>query len=172
MMADQQTAKLYAPDAIHLIRTTQQMNLQLSSMADQKASILMGATFVIFTISLNQASRGNLDPALIVLGASAFVAAMFAILAVIPAVAPRTGARPNLLFFGSFTDLAEEEYIERLVEGLGEEDEIIRRMARDIYQNGAVLRFKKYRYLRLAYLTFLIGLVATVVVFVGQRVSI
>jgi hypothetical protein len=168
MMADQQT-RIYAPDAIHLIRTTQQMNLQLSAMADQKASILMGATFVIFTISLNQASRGNLDPALIVLGGTAFVAAMLAILAVIPAVAPRTGARPNLLFFGSFTELAEEDYIERLVEGLGEEDEIIRRMARDIYQNGAVLRFKKYRYLRLAYLTFLIGLVATVVVFVGQR---
>lgn len=168
-MANQQHTKLYAPDAIHLIRTTQQMHLQLSSMADQKASILMGATFVIFTISLNQASRGNLDPALIVLGASAFVSAVLAILAVIPAVAPKPDAAPNLLFFGSFTAMREDDYIDRLVAGLGEEDEIIRRMARDIYQNGAVLRFKKYRYLRMAYLMFLIGLVATVVVFVGQR---
>jgi len=30
--------KRYAPDAIHLIRTTQQIQVQLSAMADAKAS--------------------------------------------------------------------------------------------------------------------------------------
>lgn len=161
--------RYYAPDAIHLIRTTQQMQLQLSAMADQKASILMGATFVVFTISINQASKGNLDPALLVLGASAFLSAVLAILAVIPAVSPKPGQPLNMLFFGSFTQLGEHEYVDRLTAGLDVGDRIIRTMAHDIYQNGAVLRFKKYRYLRMAYTMFLSGLIATVIVFAGER---
>src|SRR5687768_8496381 len=35
----------YSYNAIHLVRTTQQQTLLLSQMADQKASILMGASF-------------------------------------------------------------------------------------------------------------------------------
>ena len=38
----------YPVNAAHLMRTTQLAQLQLSAMADTKASILMGATFVIF----------------------------------------------------------------------------------------------------------------------------
>ena len=41
-----ESALSYVPNAIHLMRTTQQMQLQLSQMADQRASILMGGTFV------------------------------------------------------------------------------------------------------------------------------
>jgi hypothetical protein len=42
-------------------------------------------------------------------------------------------------------------------------------MARDIYQNGTVLRRKKYRYLALAYRTFLIGMVLTILTFAFDR---
>ena len=45
----------FPPNAIHVVRTAQQIHVQLSAMADQKASILMGATFVIFTITIGQA---------------------------------------------------------------------------------------------------------------------
>lgn len=168
-MPEETTPKPYATDAIHLIRTTQQIQVQLSAMADHKASILMGATFLVFTIAINQASQDNRDPALMVLGASAFLSAVLAILAVIPAVRPAKESPLNLLFFGSFTSLSEEEYIEALTNELRAQDDILRRMARDIYQNGAVLRFKKYHFLRLAYNLFLTGLVATVVVFLGER---
>ena len=44
----------FSNHAIHLIRTSQQINLTLSQMADAKASILMGATFLVFTISVGQ----------------------------------------------------------------------------------------------------------------------
>ena len=37
------SARTYSPHAIHLLRTAQINNLALSQMADQKASILMGA---------------------------------------------------------------------------------------------------------------------------------
>lgn len=158
-------AKRYAPDAIHLIRTTQQMQLQLSAMADQKASILMGAAFVVFSITINQAAQQNASPAMLVLAGFALVAAVLAVLAIIPAVTPVRGAPLNLLFFGSFTALDQDEYIERLVASVAEEEQVYRTMARDIYQNGAVLARKKYRYLAYAYRVFLLGLAVTVAVF-------
>ena len=45
----------YPANAVHLMRTTQLAQLQLSAMADTKANIVMGATFVIFTITIGQA---------------------------------------------------------------------------------------------------------------------
>lgn len=170
-MPYEQIPKRYAPDAIHLIRTTQQMQLQLSAMADQKASILMGAAFVVFSLTINQAAQRTASPAMIVLAGFALVAAVLAVLAIIPAVKPKKGAPLNLLFFGSFTQLDQDDYIDRIVGTLDDEEEIYRTMARDIYQNGAVLQRKKYRFLSLAYQVFLAGLVATVAVFVGERIA-
>lgn len=161
--------KRYAPDAIHLIRTTQQIQVQLSAMADHKASILMGATFVVFTITLNQTSKGLVAPEMLVLAGFALLSAAFAVMAVLPAVKPKPGAPLNLLFFGSFTQLEQEEYIEQLIAKLDDEQDVYRTMARDIYQNGSVLKRKKYRYLALAYRTFLVGMVATVLTFVADR---
>lgn len=159
----------YAPDAIHLMRTTQQIQLQLSQMADQKASILMGATFVVFTIAINQASKGSVEAATLVLGGFAFLSAVLAILAVLPAIKPKPDMPLNLLFFGSFTKLSESDYVERLTASLDDQGRIFQVMAHDIYQNGLVLQRKKYRFLALAYRAFLIGLVATVLVFLAER---
>ena len=170
-MPYEQIPKRYAPDAIHLVRTTQQIQVQLSAMADHKASILMGATFVVFTITLNQASKGTVEPEMLVLAAFALISAAFAVMAVLPSVKPKGGAPLNLLFFGSFTQLDQEDYIERLVTSLGDEEEVYRTMARDIYQNGAILRRKKYRYLALAYQTFLVGMVITVITFTLVRMG-
>ncbi len=41
-----------------MIRTTEIMTLQLGQMADQKANILMGATFVVFTLAVGQTTAG------------------------------------------------------------------------------------------------------------------
>jgi hypothetical protein len=163
--------KIYAPDAIHLIRTTQQIQVQLSAMADQKASILMGAAFVVFTITLNQAAQRAVPPEMLVLAGFALASAVLAVLAVLPATKPRPGAPLNLLFFGSFTQLEQEDYIERVVRQLGEEESIYRTMARDIYQNGTVLQRKKYKFLAMAYRMFLAGMVLTVLVFIAGRVG-
>ena len=158
----------YPVNAAHLVRTTQLAQLQLSAMADHKASILMGATFVIFTITLGQA-RGEAVPLpLLILGGSAFFSAVFAIAAVLPAIRARKDAPLNLLFFGSFTRLGEEEYLDRLTERLRSEDSIYRTMGRDIYQNGLVLARKKYRYLGIAYRIFLAGLTASFIAFIVQ----
>ena len=163
--------RTFTPQYIHLMRTTQTMHLQLSQMADQKASILMGATFVIFTIAIGQ-GHGAMPPLpLAILGVFAFASAVLAILVVVPVAGARRKPQPlNLLFFGSFTALDEAEFVARLGEGLESDQGVFELMARDIYQNGQVLRRKKYRLLRYAYRMFLLGLVLSFVAFVWGMV--
>ena len=172
-MADCEEAKprSFPPNAVHLVRTTQQINIQLSQMADQKASILMGATFVVFTISVGQASRQGLSIALSVLIIFAFLSAMLAVIAIMPAVRPKPQTQRNVLFFGWFTQISEDAYVEEVLDDLHDDEMIYRTMLRDVYQNGQVLQFKKYRYLGYAYRVFLVGLVVTVVCLFGERLG-
>ena len=163
------SATPFSSNAIHLVRTAQQITVSLSQMADQKASILMGATFVVFTISVGQAKSGAFSPALLVLAFFSFLSAMLAVFAVLPSTngkAP-TGT-PNLLFFGVFTRMSESEFADAVIDELQADETVFRTMLRDIYQNGQVLQHKKYKYLGRAYRTFLVGLVLTFVSFVGQ----
>lgn len=162
----------FPPNAVHLVRTTQQIQVQLSAMADQKASILMGAAFVVFTITLNQTAQRTVAPEMMVLAAFALASAVLAVLAVLPATKPKPGAPLNLLFFGSFTQLDQEDYIDRVLDQLGAEESVYRTMARDIYQNGQVLQRKKYKFLAMAYRTFLSGMVLTVIVFLAGRSNV
>ena len=158
----------YPPNAVHLARTAVLAQMQLSAMADHKASILMGATFVIFTITVGHSAGGGAPLPLLILGGAAFLSAVCAVLAIVPAVDYGKGRPLNLMFFGSFTRLGEEEYIERLLAQLESDDSIYRTMARDIYQNGTVLARKKYRLLGWAYRIFLVGLTASLAAFVIQ----
>ena len=170
-MTDETEPPTYPVNAAHLMRTTQLAQLQLSAMADSKASILMGATFVIFTITIGQArAEGGAPLPLLILGGAAFFSAIFAVLAVLPKVGrpKRTGAS-NILFFGVFTQMGEEEFIDAVTARARTEDAIYRTMARDIYQNGMVLQNKKYRMLAYAYHVFLVGLVASCTAYVIEQ---
>ena len=161
--------RTYSVDGVHLLRTTQQVQYQLSQMADQKASMLLGITFVIFTIAVGQAKLGQPQPALLILGASAFVSAFLTVLAVLPSVKP--GPKPdsirNILFFGSFTQLPEDEYVERLLDIVGDSRTVYEAFAHDIYQNGMVLAHKKYKLIGYAYRAMLVGLSLSFLAFVA-----
>ena len=167
MAQDERREPQYPPNAVHLMRTTQLAQLQLSAMADHKASILMGATFVIFTITIGKAQGATAPLPLLILGGAAFLSAIFAILAVIPATRRgKATVSDNLLFFGVFTQFEEDVFIDEITGRLHSDDRIYRTMARDIHQAGMVLQRKKYRMLRYAYTTLLAGLVASGVAYV------
>ncbi|WP_324072728.1 MAG: DUF5706 domain-containing protein [Erythrobacter sp.] len=160
----------FSNHAIHLVRTSQQINLMLSQMADAKASILMGATFLVFTISVGQAKDGSLPVSLAVLALFAFVSAMCAVFAVLPSISSPTSAKlndgkVNKLFFGYFTHMDEDEWTESILGELRADETIFRTMLHDIYQNGQVLQRKKYKYLAYAYKTFMAGLTITAITF-------
>lgn len=73
--------------------------------------------------------------------------------------------KSNLLFFGVFTQMPEEEFTDLIVERLATDEGMFRTMLRDVYQNGQVLQNKKYRYLGYAYRLFLLGLTVTLAVY-------
>ena len=164
----------FSIQAIHLVRTALQTNLTLSQMADQKASILMGATFVVFTISVGQASRGQVPAALLVLAVFASISALLAVSAIIPRVSikPDTSDNQNILFFGAFTHLSEDEFADQVLRLLASDELVFRTMLRDLYQNGQVLQRKKYRLLRLAYIAFIAGLGLTLATFIASHIGL
>ena len=164
----------FPPNAVHLVRTNQQLTMNLSQMADQKASILMGATFVVFTLAIGQARAGGgtLALPLAILATFSFLSALLAISAVLP----RVGRAPpivykdgkdhsNILFFGRFAQMEEDEFIDAVKARLRTEEDLYETMLRDTYQNGIVLARRKYRYLAYAYRLFVVGLTTTFIAF-------
>ena len=163
------SASGYSVHAIHLVRTTQQQTLQLSQMADQKASILMGASFLVFSIAVSRAFTGHLPVSLAILALFAFLSSLCAVIAVLPSVAPKDEPQSaNRLFFGHFAGRDEAEWTADVLEQLRNDETVFRTMLHDIYQNGQVLQRKKYRFMGYAYRLFVVGLVVTLASFVAE----
>lgn len=160
--------RVFSAHAIHLMRTAQLNGVTQSRMADQKASILLGATFLVFTLSITRALTGEMPVALSVLAGFSFASSLAAVMAVLPSVSrpkAKTSGKSNLLFFGHFAGRDEAEWTAELLEALETDESVFRAMAHDVYQNGQVLQAKKFRYLSLAYRLFIAGLVTTLLVF-------
>lgn len=161
------------PKEVHnMLVGAQNTHVQLSAIADSKASILMGATFVVFSLTIGQANATAESIPLLVLGAFSFAAAVLSVLAIMPSISGKTKTgTPNLLFFGNFSNLDEEDHVDRLIQAMRSEEQVYRMMARDLHQNGVVLRKRKYLYLGYAYRTFLVGMIATLIAFIWQFVT-
>ena len=79
-------AASYSPNAIHTLRTMQLSTLALSQMADQKASMLMGASFVVFSLAVGRTLAGEVAWPLAILALFAFLSALCAAIAVMPTI--------------------------------------------------------------------------------------
>ena len=162
----------FASNAVQMLRTVQANTQALSQMADQKASILMGATFVVFSISVSRAVSGELEWALVVLAFFSFLSSLCAVIAILPSIGTLRKAKvppPNRLFFGHFAGRDESEWGEEVLTRMETEEAMFKMMLRDIYQNGQVLSHKKYRFLTFAYRMFIFGLFLTIMTFVFER---
>lgn len=162
------TASDLSPNGIHLLQTALQVHAQLSAMADNKANILIGGTSLIFTLALGQVGPSQASWPLLILGAMSFCSAVLAVLSILPAISYHNVGSGNLLFFGSFVKLDEEEHATRVLDRLRTDDQIYRLMLHDLYQNGVVLERKKYKLLGYAYRVFLVGLTASCLLFAVQ----
>ena len=167
----EETPRKFSNHAIHLVRTAQVQTLSLSSMADNKASILIGATFVVFSMSITNLFGGGATWAVLTLAATAFVSSLFAVLSVIPSVpnAPENKKDFNYLFFGHYVALDTDEWIEDLLDKFETDEGLFRTMLTDIHQGGQVLAAKKYKYLNYAYRTFVWGVFLTWLVFAYEN---
>ena len=127
---------VFPKDVHNLLVSASATNITLSGMADTKASILMGASFVVFSISINDIAAARVSMPLLVLAAFSFVATVFGVLTVRPSRFPRRSIpveQVNLLFFGSYTNVSRDAYVGHLIKVLSSEEETYRRMAQDLY---------------------------------------
>jgi len=149
-----------------MLRTTQQHHVQLSQMADQKASLLFGIEALILTITIRDILTADFSYWALILAVSILISVVFALLAVMPSVHPPKydPKNPDWLFFSAFAHLKQEEYMEKMWAICEDDTEVYSAIMRDIYNLGRVLHFKKYRFLRISYIVFLSGLILTVVI--------
>ena len=147
----------------YILRTAQQNTLQLSAMADQKASVVLGASFVMASIVFGDLTATD-DRAIatIILAVTAVTAGLLAALSIIPRTGSR-GGRRNLLFFASIAELDHDEYLRQMRQMLGERDALYEAVLEDLYQASVVLRARKYPLLRASYVALTTGMVATLV---------
>ena len=111
-------------------------------------------------------SNAELSVPIWVLTISYSMAAVFALLVITPRFRDNTkksGTVPkNLLFFGSFHHMSQDDYVEMLSSHLQTNDDARRLFMKDIYQIGQVLQ-KKYQNLRRSYTCLAGGIVAALI---------
>jgi predicted metal-dependent HD superfamily phosphohydrolase len=159
-----------------MFRVTSRNHLELSSIADHKANIMISINAIIISLVVSLLIR-YLDvfpmliiPTLMLLGIS-LTTIIFATLATRPKVTSGRftkedvkDRRVNLLFFGNFFRMDLEDFESGMKEMMEDREYLYDSMIKDIYFLGKVLG-RKYLLLRISYSVFMYGLVAAVLAF-------
>lgn len=161
---------VFSSQTVHLIRTAQVNTLTLSQMADQKAHILIGASFVVFSLVITQTANGPVSWSMLCLATTALFSTICAVIAILPRSGPKSidPAACNHMFFGHFALMEEERWASEVLDRARQDEGLYRMMLRDLYQNGKVLQFRKFRFLAYAYQVFLAGLALTLAIYLYE----
>ena len=150
--------------AVAFLRTTQLNLVHLSQMADQKANIVLGASFIMITIIVGISSSSGLTASLATLGGFTTISAILALLAVMPTLPGQSRTSSNPLYFGDIVTMPKQEHQELLRTYVADRPRLFELVAADIHESASVLASKKFAFLRAAYIVFIAGLLATAVV--------
>ena len=157
----------------YLLQQTRVHHMQLSSMADLKANMLLTMSSIVVTLAAPRVfAGGNLQWPLAMLIFFSLLTILLAAYAVMPKlpfwtdrkhpVPDAKSSNFNLLFFGDFSGMDYPHFVAEMETALNDPSQVYELQVREIYILGRFLAHKKYRYLRLAYLTFISGLLASV----------
>ena len=159
-----------------MFRLTARNQINLSSIADNKANILISINSIVLTVLVSIGIGKISDypvitfPA-IVLIITCLSTIIFAILSTRPKISSGKfteddihNKKVNLLFFGNFYNMKPEEYEWALKEMMTDPNYLYSSLIRDQYSLGKVIS-QKYRLLRVAYTIFMIGLVLSSILF-------
>lgn len=157
----------------HLLRQTRSHHAQLSAMADVKANMLLTMSSVVITLATPHLFKPDFKWPVLVLITFCLATVGLAAYAVMPKLPLSRKTRPhpdvksptfNLLFFGDFTRLDYAEFETAMEEMMNDPSRAYEAQVREVYTLGVFLATRKYRYVRLAYLSFITGLFASFVV--------
>ncbi len=159
-----------------MYRTTYRTHINLSSIADNKANIMLSINAIIISITLStliprfETNEKLIIPTMILL-AVCLVAVIFATLSTRPKITEGVFTRTdienkksNLLFFGNFYNMKFDDFHWGMMEMIKDSDFLYSSMTKDLYYLGIVLA-KKYQYLRICYGVFMYGLIVSVAAF-------
>ena len=180
--ADQALLELGTKRGIEtLFRTSYRTNMDLTSLADAKANIMISVNGLIVSILIASLAPGFEKNPWLLLATSLFLlgclcSLVFAVLAARPRVQSNVVTvesalknRTNLLFFGNFNHMSQAEYVFAMKEVVQDPTQIYEMMMKDVYGIGSVLQ-KKYELLRKSYTIFIAALVVGVLSFIGTFV--
>jgi predicted metal-dependent HD superfamily phosphohydrolase len=171
-----QREKLPGRGVESMFRLTARNQINLSSIADNKANILISINSIILTVLVSMGIGRIADyPSFIIPGivflSSCLITIIFAILSTRPKISSGKftkedihGKKVNLLFFGNFYNMTMEEYEWAVTEMMKDNNYLYSSMIRDQYSLGKVIG-KKYRLLRIAYTVFMVGLILSSILF-------
>lgn len=159
-----------------MLRLTARNQINLSSIADNKANILISINSIVLTVLVSIGIGKISDYPVITFPAIVFVIScvstiVLAILSTRPKISSGKftkedihNRRVNLLFFGNFFKMEMEEYEWAMKEMMADTDYLYSSMIRDQYSLGKVISHK-YKLLRIAYTVFMIGIILSSVLF-------
>ncbi len=159
-----------------MFRLTARNQINLSSIADNKANILISINSIVLTVLVSLGVGKISDYPVITLPAIVFIATclitiIFAILSTRPKISSGKFTKDdihqqkvNLLFFGNFYNMDAEEYEWAVKEMMKDSNYLYSSMIRDQYSLGRVIG-KKYKLLRIAYTVFMVGIILSSVLF-------
>ncbi|MEM7510764.1 MAG: Pycsar system effector family protein [Bacteroidota bacterium] len=157
-----------------MFRATYRTHINLSSIADNKANILLSINAIIISIvftSLIQAEEVFVIYPSFTILLVCLTTIVFAILSTRPKVNEGVFTREdiiqkrtNLLFFGNFHSMGLDDFLWGIDQMMQDSEYLYGSMAKDIYFLGKVLA-KKFRLLRLSYNMFMYGMISSVILF-------
>ncbi len=168
-----ETARVKTPGSTRgietLFKSSYRVQMDLTSLADNKANMMISINGIIMSIILAAvAPKLDSNPWLllptVLLLVGSLVSMIFAILAARPRVShqPITlsdlkHSKGNILFFGNFANMAEDDFVAGLEELMQDKPLIYDTMMRNIHGLGSVLN-KKFALLQVAYTAFMVAL--------------
>jgi predicted metal-dependent HD superfamily phosphohydrolase len=159
-----------------MFRLTARNQINLSSIADNKANILISINTIVLTVLMSIGLGKISDYPVITFPAIIFISTclitiIFAILSTRPKISSGKfskedihNKRINLLFFGNFYNMKMDEYEWAVKEMMADQNYLYSSMIRDQYSLGKVIS-QKYRLLRIAYTIFMIGFIISTLLF-------
>lgn len=154
-----------------LFRLLSKNQYTLNTMIDTKSNILISINALIISLILGTVmSQFSKDPHLIypvvMILVTNLLSIAFAIFATRPELIHGNRDSRNLMFYGNFHDMSENEYVEGITSLMHQGDELYKIIAKDTYHLGKTID-RKFKLLRKSFNIFLIGIVLSVLAFVG-----
>lgn len=161
-----------------MFRSAYRVNVELTSLADNKANMMISINTIIMSIMIAAvAPKLDANPWLLLPTALLLVGAMVSVIFAILAARPRVSHLPisledlehsegNILFFGNFANMSEDEFAQGMHQMMEDKSAIYDTMTRNLHGMGLVLN-RKFALLQAAYTSFMIALILGVAAFLG-----